>query len=107
MGNICGKTESDNFSSPGRVVGAAPPSGPQSAPVPKTKKGSVVSGPGRTLGSGGNLSAGGPTEDARKRAAEAAEVSPSSPQGGERPILCQASLPRFMKRPCRALYEKC
>lgn len=72
MGNLCGKADSDNFSSPGRVVGAAPAQGSRpSAPVPRK-----VGGPGRTLGGGG----GGPSssssaaEDARQKAALAAEV---------------------------------
>lgn len=72
MGNICGKSEPEAFSQPGRVLGSAPPEGPKSVPVPKT----VIGGPPRTLGGGGG---GGPSnndqDDARRRAAEAAEVS--------------------------------
>lgn len=74
MGNICGKeSKTDNFSQPGRVVGSAPAPAPKTAPVPKK-----VGGPPRTLGGGGNSTEGGSTEnatDARRRAAEAAEVS--------------------------------
>lgn len=77
MGNVCGKSssEDDNFSRPGRVVGSAPgaaQSAPKTAPVPKK-----VGGPPRTLG-GSNSNEGGGGEnvaDARRRAAEAAEVS--------------------------------
>ncbi|ORY66367.1 uncharacterized protein BCR38DRAFT_456931 [Pseudomassariella vexata] len=73
MGNICGKQESENFSTPGRVVGAAPPQ-PQRASVP-----AKVGGPPRTLGgkdtSASQGSSGGATaDDARQRAAEAAEA---------------------------------
>lgn len=74
MGNICGKeSKTDNFSQPGRVVGSAPAPAPKTAPVPKK-----VGGPPRTLGGRGNSTEGGSTEnatDARRRAAEAAEVS--------------------------------
>ncbi|CAI6095600.1 hypothetical protein V2G26_014557 [Clonostachys chloroleuca] len=76
MGNICGKTESDNFSSPGRTVGSVPPdpSVPKTAPVPRK-----VGGPPRTLGGGPDSqptkpTAGAADTDARRRAAEAAEA---------------------------------
>ncbi|CEJ86002.1 hypothetical protein VHEMI03981 [[Torrubiella] hemipterigena] len=68
MGNICGKTESDNFSQPGRVVGSRPAQA-STAPVPKTVK---VGGPARTLGER-SVTASEPG-DARRRAAEAAEA---------------------------------
>lgn len=68
MGNICGKTESDNFSQPGRVVGSRPAQ-PSTAPVPKTVK---VGGPARTLGE--RSATASEPGDARRRAAEAAEV---------------------------------
>ena len=73
MGNICGKTESDPFSQPGRTVGAAPASGPQSSSIPAKAKSKQpkVSGPGRTLGG----SSGQAPEEARSKAAQAAEVS--------------------------------
>lgn len=85
MGNICGKTESDAFSQPGRVLGSAPPQ-PQRASVP-----AHVGGPPRTLGGGGGSSSvqgnngdnnninNTAADDARRRAAEAAEVSFVSP----------------------------
>ncbi|KAH8157846.1 hypothetical protein CIB48_g10403 [Xylaria polymorpha] len=66
MGNICGKSESEAFSQPGRVLGSAPPQ-PQRASVP-----AHVGGPPRTLG-GGSPSAqgtGGDTDDARRQAAK-------------------------------------
>ncbi|KAL7629351.1 hypothetical protein AAE478_000871 [Parahypoxylon ruwenzoriense] len=70
MGNICGKSESDNFSQPGRVLGSAPPQ-PERASVP-----SKVGGPPRTLGGGSPSSPpdGGNSDEARRRAAEAAEA---------------------------------
>lgn len=73
MGNICGKEEADPFAQPGRAVGSAPPSGPKTASLPKTVK---VGGPARTLGEA-SPTAGEPG-DARRRAAEAAEVSNGS-----------------------------
>ena len=74
MGNICGKAEGDNFSQPGRVLGAPPPA-PKTAPVPRK-----VGGPPRTLGgastdstpASGETGPGG--DAARRKAAEAAEV---------------------------------
>ncbi|KAI1501754.1 hypothetical protein F5X99DRAFT_428195 [Biscogniauxia marginata] len=73
MGNICGKSDSENFSQPGRVLGTAPPQ-PQRASVP-TK----VGGPPRTLGGGDGTSSSSPgnnvdNAEARRRAAEAAEA---------------------------------
>ncbi|KAF6844744.1 hypothetical protein CMUS01_00810 [Colletotrichum musicola] len=80
MGSVCGKETGDNFSSPGRPVGSAPPqSKPKTAPIPATAR---VGGPPRTLG-GGNPSgeqSSADAADARRRAAEAAEVSlPAKP----------------------------
>ncbi|KAG9249843.1 uncharacterized protein F5Z01DRAFT_640815 [Emericellopsis atlantica] len=79
MGNICGKEKSDNFTSPGRTVGTAPPqNAAPKASVPK--KAAKVTGPGRTLGgsvgSGSTPSTEGQQtpEEARRRAAEAAEA---------------------------------
>ncbi|KAI1281035.1 hypothetical protein F5Y07DRAFT_355197 [Xylaria sp. FL0933] len=72
MGNICGKSESDAFSQPGRVLGSAPPQ-PERASVPAR-----VGGPPRTLG--GDIpeaqgsSGAAADNDARRRAAEAAEA---------------------------------
>ncbi|KAI4863749.1 hypothetical protein F4820DRAFT_361917 [Hypoxylon rubiginosum] len=75
MGNICGKSDSEAFSQPGRVLGAAPPQ-PQRAPVPAT-----ISSPPRTLGGGGGAPTpaqgaqnGANADEARRRAAEAAEA---------------------------------
>ncbi|GAW25250.1 hypothetical protein SAMD00023353_0303260 [Rosellinia necatrix] len=73
MGNICGKeADSEAFSQPGRVLGSAPPPPqPQRASVP-----AHIGGPPRTLG--GSFPAvqpsGGGNDDARRRAAEAAEA---------------------------------
>ncbi|TGJ86967.1 hypothetical protein E0Z10_g1816 [Xylaria hypoxylon] len=71
MGNICGKSENEAFTQPGRVLGSAPPQ-PQRASVP-----AHVGGPPRILGGGGSPAAqgnSGDTDDARRRAAEAAEA---------------------------------
>ncbi|KAI1162379.1 hypothetical protein F5B18DRAFT_624079 [Nemania serpens] len=70
MGNICGKSESEPFSQPGRVLGSAPPQ-PQRASVP-----AHVGGPPRTLGgsSSSAQASGEDVDDARRRAAEAAEA---------------------------------
>lgn len=73
MGNLCGKESSDAFAQPGRTLSSAPPAQNQNqtASVPKKV---VVGGPARTLGSGGG-SGSSAQEDARRKAAEAAEVS--------------------------------
>ncbi|KAI0400299.1 hypothetical protein F4802DRAFT_585409 [Xylaria palmicola] len=70
MGNLCGKTEREAFSQPGRVLGSAPPQ-PQRASVP-----AHVGGPPRILGGGPPPAQGdnGGADDARRRAAEAAEA---------------------------------
>lgn len=74
MGNICGKAEPDNFSQPGRVLGTAPPQGPKTAPVPRK-----VGGPPRTLGASSTsprpAGTGPEANDARQKAADAAEAS--------------------------------
>ncbi|KAI0972540.1 hypothetical protein F4678DRAFT_428393 [Xylaria arbuscula] len=67
MGNICGKSESEAFSQPGRVLGSAPPQ-PERASVP-----AHVGGPPRTLGSPA-AQGDSSDNDARRRAAEAAEA---------------------------------
>ncbi|CAM1506760.1 Fc.00g064010.m01.CDS01 [Cosmosporella sp. VM-42] len=71
MGNICGKTESEPFSQPGRVLGTAPPPNYGTAAVPKK-----VGGPPRTLGGGAPAEGGSSLaqDDARRKAAEAAEA---------------------------------
>ncbi|KAH8675832.1 hypothetical protein BX600DRAFT_508036 [Xylariales sp. PMI_506] len=90
MGNLCCGKADDNFTSPGRVLGSAPPQ-PQRAAVPASQK---VRGPGRTLGGSGagkdtSSSSSPPQEpggggsaadDARKRAAEAAEARAKAAQ---------------------------
>lgn len=75
MGNLCGKQESESFSSPGRTLGSAPPQ-PKTAAVPASATASKpprVGGPPRTLGGGGGPSSES-DQDARRRAAEAAET---------------------------------
>ncbi|KIL95203.1 hypothetical protein FAVG1_02135 [Fusarium avenaceum] len=69
MGNCCGKTDPEAFSQPGRVLGSAPPPTAGTAPVPK-----IVGGPPRTLGDGSVAEASGDADNARRRAAEAAEA---------------------------------
>ncbi|KAI0851410.1 hypothetical protein F5Y00DRAFT_8671 [Daldinia vernicosa] len=71
MGNICGKSESENFSQPGRVLGSAPPPQPERSSVPAS-----VGGPPRTLGGNPQKQPqdNSNAEEARKRAAEAAEA---------------------------------
>ena len=72
MGNICGKQD-DPYAQPGRRVGSAPAqssSNNKTVPVPKK-----VGGPGRTLGGTSQDSSAAGADDARRRAAEAAEVS--------------------------------
>jgi hypothetical protein len=78
MGNLCGKESpsSDPFSQPGRTLSSAPP--PKITPsVPNPQK---VGGPPQSLGGSGSAAPSGSTrsaeqEDARRRAAMAAEVS--------------------------------
>ena len=88
MGNCCGKPDADPFSSPGRVLGTAPPKA-HTAPVPA--KSTKVGGPPRTLGGGSGAGSGSGDADARRKAAEAAEVrSPlrrSSPRSAG-PVEC-------------------
>ncbi|KAK1730782.1 hypothetical protein CaCOL14_002873 [Colletotrichum acutatum] len=75
MGSVCGKEKGDNFDSPGRPLGTAPPPQPKTAPIPAR-----VGGPPRTLGGGSG--AGGASgqqssadaAEARRKAAEAAEA---------------------------------
>ncbi|OTA64531.1 hypothetical protein K449DRAFT_463587 [Hypoxylon sp. EC38] len=80
MGNICGKSDSGNFSQPGRVLGSAPPQ-PQRSSVP-----AKIGGPPRTLGgSPPNPQDSSNAEEARRRAAEAAEAraQAASKSGGK------------------------
>ncbi|KAK1600620.1 uncharacterized protein LY79DRAFT_574885 [Colletotrichum navitas] len=79
MGSVCGKEDKgDNFTSPGRPLGTAPPPQPKTAPIP-----SRVGGPPRTLGGGSGDGSGGggasgqqsaDAAEARRKAAEAAET---------------------------------
>jgi len=74
MGNLCGKeSDPDHFAQPGRTLSSAPPSSnTKTSSVPKK-----VGGPPRTLGSNSSpANAGGSAqqEDARRKAAEAAEA---------------------------------
>ncbi|KAH8885192.1 hypothetical protein GQ53DRAFT_370906 [Thozetella sp. PMI_491] len=78
MGNLCGKASSDPFDQPGRTLGSAPVQ-PTKASVPSKRS---VGGPPRTLGSsnaGASSQAG--RDDARRKAAEAAEARA---QGGSK-----------------------
>lgn len=79
MGNCCGKAESESFAQPGRTLGSAPPPQPASAPLPNK-----VGGPPRTLG-GSSTAAQTTQDDARMKAAEAAEAraKASSKPGGK------------------------
>lgn len=72
MGNLCGKQSEDPFAQPGRTVGSVPPpSNNQTASLPRK-----VGGPARTLGGSNAKDTGDISpEEARKRAAAAAEVS--------------------------------
>ncbi|KAI3392144.1 hypothetical protein diail_6122 [Diaporthe ilicicola] len=74
MGSVCGKESGgDNFTGPGRRLDSPPPER-ATAPLPSNKR--VVGGPPRTLGgpSGGGGPSAADATDARRRAAEAAEV---------------------------------
>ncbi|KKA31101.1 hypothetical protein TD95_000581 [Thielaviopsis punctulata] len=81
MGCLCGKTDPDSFSSPGRVLGAAPPQGPRTASMPKTlaspRSGTAgLASPPPTITTTATAAVGagaqGPPNEARQRAAEAA-----------------------------------
>ncbi|KAI4212261.1 MAG: hypothetical protein LQ351_004974 [Letrouitia transgressa] len=78
MGSLCSKSSnepsSDNFSSPGRIVGSVPSAAPsnQRAQIPRTTTG------GRTLGGSGG-SGGAAADDARSAAAKAAEATEANP----------------------------
>jgi hypothetical protein len=73
MGNICGKEKHDPFAQPGRTLSSAPPpSNTQTSPLPPKVR---VGGPPQTLGGSPGKSTAA-QEDARRKAAEAAEVGP-------------------------------
>lgn len=79
MGSLCSKQEPEAFSQPGRRLdSAAPRSTAPTASVPPAAAKPKVGGPPRTLG-GSAPGAGGSADDARRRAAEAAEVSVEIP----------------------------
>ncbi|KAL8413967.1 hypothetical protein RB594_005267 [Gaeumannomyces avenae] len=91
MGNCCGKPESDNFASQGRVLGSAPPR-QTTAPIPASvirPKPPKVGGPPRTLGGGGggggasSSASSTSAEDARRKAAEAAEARAKGKPAGK------------------------
>ncbi|KAI9644572.1 hypothetical protein NHQ30_006593 [Ciborinia camelliae] len=80
MGNCCSTSDADPspFNQPGRVLSSAPPK-PNPAPAaPKSSIPRTVGGPSRTLGSttttGGGGRSDGAQEDAKRKAAEAAEA---------------------------------
>ena len=75
MGNICGKEEPDT-SPPGRVLGSAPAAQRKST-VPRKVGGpprTLGTGPGTGIGPGEATTSPGDAGDARRKAAEAAEV---------------------------------
>ena len=70
MGNCCGKTDSEAFAQPGRVLGSAdapPQSQPRVARVPARQQQQQPPSATETSSSSGQ-------DDARRKAAEAAEV---------------------------------
>ncbi|KIW85936.1 hypothetical protein AYO21_08578 [Fonsecaea monophora] len=81
MGNLCSKSANkpDNFSTPGRTVGASTQSKQTTAPVPQKITSST---PGRPLGGGDGASS---ADDARSAAARAAEerAARASKTGGK------------------------
>lgn len=105
MGNLCSKSDSENFAQPGRVLGTAPEQ-PSRSSVPASAGVARVGGPPRTLGgaapppaASASPGGGNDNQDARKRAAEAAEVSHGrdfSSSSSSAPI----SLPPYKGRPC-------
>ncbi|KAI5855956.1 hypothetical protein BZA05DRAFT_442628 [Tricharina praecox] len=86
MGSLCGKP-SANFSSPGRVLGSAPPAAAATAPVPPAAAQKPrIRGQGHTLApaSPASSSAGGSgAGDARSAAAAAAEARNSKQATGK------------------------
>ncbi|KAG4032106.1 hypothetical protein MFRU_007g00200 [Monilinia fructicola] len=84
MGNCCSTSDPDPspFNQPGRVLSSAPPNPnpPSGTTAPKSSVPRKVGGPARTLGSGpsGASGNGSAQEDARRKAAEAAEARLSS-----------------------------
>ncbi|KAI1345130.1 hypothetical protein F5Y15DRAFT_18254 [Xylariaceae sp. FL0016] len=84
MGNICGKSEPEAFSSPGRVLGSTPAQ-PTRAPVPPKVTSKSTAPALQSRSSENNSNDTGAAADARRRAAEAAEAranTASSKQSG-------------------------
>ncbi|KAK0656109.1 hypothetical protein B0T16DRAFT_451720 [Cercophora newfieldiana] len=84
MGNICGK-ESDAFAQPGRRLGTTPET-PASVPVPAsaTSPKAKVGGPPRRLGGDSSADTSGSSPDeARRKAALAAEARAQGNKGGD------------------------
>jgi hypothetical protein len=76
MGNLCGKESADPFSQPGRILSSAPANTNTNTNNPTSSVPRKVGGPPRTLGSNSNTAqTDSQKEDARRKAAEAAEVS--------------------------------
>jgi hypothetical protein len=70
MGNLCGKqSKDDHFNTPGRTLASAPPADTKPTSAVPVK----VGGPARTLG-GSSSRTQEQEADARRKAAEAAEV---------------------------------
>ncbi|QSZ28817.1 hypothetical protein DSL72_003322 [Monilinia vaccinii-corymbosi] len=78
MGNCCSTSDPSPFNQPGRVLSSAPPKpNAPTAPAPKSNVPRKIGGPARTLGSGssaGGRNGSSTQEDARRKAAEAAEA---------------------------------
>jgi hypothetical protein len=85
MGNVCGKEEPDPFATPGRPLGTTPAKA-STAPVP-SKAQRKVGGPARTLGGSGSQGESAGSDEARRRAAAAAEVRTSFTITSPSPLL--------------------
>ncbi|KAH7330280.1 hypothetical protein BKA65DRAFT_554267 [Rhexocercosporidium sp. MPI-PUGE-AT-0058] len=87
MGNLCGKESpsSDAFSQPGRTLSSAPAQNANTNQTSALPKKVVVGGPARTLGTTPSpAQSSSAQEDARRKAAEAAEAranAASKPKG--------------------------
>ncbi|TVY26527.1 hypothetical protein LHYA1_G003917 [Lachnellula hyalina] len=72
MGNLCGKESSDPFAQPGRLLSSAPAPNTNTPTAPAPKH---ISSPPRKLGSSSaTAQSSAAQEDARRKAAEAAEA---------------------------------
>ncbi|KAF7860751.1 hypothetical protein EAF04_008269 [Stromatinia cepivora] len=74
MGNCCSTSDPSPFDQPGRTLSSAPPKNNPPPAAPKSSVPRTVGGPPRTLGSGSSGGASNAQEDARRKAAEAAEA---------------------------------